>query len=41
MSAVAIEITLLLTDATPRGIERLSDEVEAAVMGTGEVVGYD
>jgi len=41
MSPVAIEITLLLADATPRGIERLSDEVEAAVMGIGEVVGYD
>jgi hypothetical protein len=48
MSPVALEITLLLGDPAARHvddwrqeIDRVSDEVEAAVMGIGEVVGYD
>ena len=45
MSPVALEITLLfaagLVADWPQEIDRLSDEVEAAVMGIGEVVGYD
>jgi hypothetical protein len=48
MSPVALDITLLLPDPTMRDdddwvpeSDRLWDEIEAAVMGVGEVVGYD
>lgn len=48
MSRVALDITLLLADPATRQvddwqreIDRLWDDVEAAVMGIGEVVGYD
>jgi hypothetical protein len=40
---VVVEITLLLAAGQnwQQEIDRLSDQVEAAVMGIGEVVGYD
>jgi hypothetical protein len=45
MSPVALEITLLFAAGQvadwQQEVDRLSDEVEAAVMGIGEVVGYD
>jgi hypothetical protein len=48
MSAVILEVAVRLADA-PRvegdvgdqAVNRLADEVEAAIMGIGEVVGYD